>query len=172
MQYAVNAVFSVGYTRSMLYSVYGTRWKLVILAGRDPDGQINFVLLRDGEVEDNKLRDQKRWGKSSWKTGTWSISCVSQSTIPDTAGMSPNLACNHTDTRSSQSNHASCTPDFSFTLVSSKLFSSSSAISLFLVHNSTIIAEQKVKSSLCILPCHDHEVTPNTAYTEYSSHWR
>ena len=49
--------------------------------------------------------------------------------------------------------------------------------SLFLIHNSTIIAEHKVKSSLSISPCHDHELTlstsihqvqhtPNTAYTQ------
>jgi len=42
--------------------------------------------------------------------------------------------------------------------------------SLFLVHNSTIIAEYKVKSSLSISPWHDHELTPSTAYTEYSIH--
>jgi len=43
-------------------------------------------------------------------------------------------------------------------------------ISLFLVHNSTIIAEHEVKSSLSISPCHDHELTTSTAYTEYSIH--
>jgi len=42
--------------------------------------------------------------------------------------------------------------------------------SLFLVHNCTIITEHNVKSSLPISPCHDHELTPSTAYTEYSIH--
>jgi len=42
--------------------------------------------------------------------------------------------------------------------------------SLFLVHNSTIITEHKVKSSCSISPCHDHELTPCTAYMEYSIH--
>jgi len=43
--------------------------------------------------------------------------------------------------------------------------------SLFsLIHNSTIIAEYNVKSSLSISPCHDHELIPSTAYTEYSIH--
>jgi hypothetical protein len=37
--------------------------------------------------------------------------------------------------------------------------------SLFLVLNSTIIAEHNVKSSLSISPCHDHELTPSSAYT-------
>jgi len=108
------------------------------------------------------------------KLGRKRISCLSQFTIPDAAGTSPDLACNNTDTRSSQPNHASHTPDFSYALVSSTSFSSWSPISLFLVHNSTIIAEHKVKSSLSISPRHDHEFTPSTAYTEYteySIHW-
>jgi len=53
---------------------------------------------------------------------------------------------------------------------SSTSFPSPSPISLFLVHNSTIIAEHKVKSSLSISPCPDHQLTPSTAYTEYSIH--
>jgi len=35
---------------------------------------------------------------------------------------------------------------------------------------STIIAEHKVMSSLSISPCHDHELTPVQAYTQYSIH--
>jgi len=38
--------------------------------------------------------------------------------------------------------------------------------SLLIVLNSTIIAEHKVKSTLSISPCHDHQLTPSTAYTE------
>jgi hypothetical protein len=83
--------------------------------------------------------------------------------------MSPDPACNYTDTRSSQPNQVGGTPDLSYLLVSTS-FSFSSPVSLFLVHNSTIIAEHKVKSSLSISPCHDHELTPSTAYTEYSIH--
>ena len=88
------------------------------------------------------------------------------------AGTSPDPARTNTDTRSSQPNQASRNPDLSYPLVSSRSFSSSSLISLFLVHNSTIIAEHKVKSSLSISPWHDHELTPITAYTEYSIHPR
>jgi len=98
------------------------------------------------------------------------ILCASQFTIPDTGGMSSDPVCNYTDTRSSQPNPASRTPDYSYPLVSSTLFSASSPISLFLVHNSTIIAEHKVTSSLSISPCHDHELAPSIAYTEYSIH--
>jgi len=109
-------------------------------------------------------------GNHHEKLGLRRISCASQFTIPNTKGTSPDPACNYTDTRSSQPNQASRTPDFSYPLVSSTSFSSSSPISLFLVHNSTIIAEHKVKSCLSISPCHDHELTPSTAYAKYSIH--
>jgi len=99
------------------------------------------------------------------KLGLKRISCASQFTTPDMAGTSPDPACNNTDTRSSQPNQASCTPDLSYPLVSSTSFSSSSPISLFVIHISTIIAEHKVKSSLSISPWHDHELTPSTAST-------
>jgi len=109
-------------------------------------------------------------GNHHEQLGLRRISCVSQLTIPNMAGTSPHPACNYTETRFSQPNQASRTPDFSYPLALSTLFSSSSLISLFLIHNSTIIAEHKVKSSFSISPCHVHELTPSTAYTEYSIH--
>jgi hypothetical protein len=84
------------------------------------------------------------WVNYHEKLGLKRISCASQFTIPDTAGTSPNAACNYTDTRSSQPNHACHTPDISYPLVSSPSFSTGSRIFLFLVHNSTIIEERKV----------------------------
>jgi len=39
-------------------------------------------------------------------------------------------------------------------------------LSLFHVHNFSIIPEQKVKLSLSITPCHDHEFTLSTSYTK------
>jgi hypothetical protein len=118
-----------------------------------------------------KLRSRKREmrgyeGNHHEKLGLKRISCARQLTIPYAAGKSPDRACNYTDTRSSQPNQASRTWDFSYPLVFSILFSSS-PISLFLVYNSTIITEHKVKSSFSISPCHDHELTPSKAYTEY-----
>jgi hypothetical protein len=44
-------------------------------------------------------------------------------------------------------------------------------ISLFLVQNSTINAEPKVKSSLSIAIYHDHELTVSKAYAKYTIHW-
>jgi len=140
------------------------------MAWRDREGSLNFVFLGDGRLEDEKERDERRWGNDHDKLGLKRISCARQFTIPDTAGISPDPACDYTDTRSSQPNQASHTLDFSYLLVSCTSFSSSSPICLFLVHNSTIIAEHKVKSSLSISPCHDHEFTLSTAYTEYSIH--
>jgi len=98
------------------------------------------------------------------------ISCVSQFTIPVKAGTSPNLVSSHTDTRSSESTKVSRTTDILYPLVSSSSFSCSSPISLLLLHNSTIIAECKVQSSLPISPFHDHQLTPSAASTEYSIH--
>jgi len=47
-------------------------------------------------------------------------------------------------------------------------FPPSPLISLFLMLNSTITKEHEVKSSLYISPSHNDELTPSTAYTEYS----
>jgi len=64
--------------------------------------------------------------------------------------------CQFTRTRNSLS------PSFSW------WFPPSPLISPFLVLNSTITSEHKVKLSLSISPCHNHELTPSTAYTKYS----
>jgi len=118
-----------------------------------------------------RRREMRRDGATHHdEQGLERISCASQFTITYTAGMSPDWACNDTDTRSSHPKIVSCTPVFSFPLLSSTSFSSSSPISLILVHNSTIITEYKVKSSLSISPWQDHELTPSTAYAEYSIH--
>jgi len=98
------------------------------------------------------------------------ILCATQFSIPNTGGMSPDWVCNYTDTRSSQPNPASRTHAYSYSHVSSTSFSSASPISLFLVLNFTFIAEHKVKSSLSIAPCHDHELALSIVYTEYSIH--
>jgi len=64
-------------------------------------------------------------GNHNEKLGLKRILCASELSIPDTAGMSPDPACNNPDTRSSQPNQASFTPDFLYALVSSTSFSSS-----------------------------------------------
>jgi len=79
-------------------------------------------------------------GNHHEELGLKRISCVSKWTIPDQAGMSPVPAGYYTDTRSSKPNQGSSTPDFSQLLISSISFSSSSPISLIVVHISTIIA--------------------------------
>jgi len=53
-------------------------------------------------------------------------------------------------------------PHFSWWLLPSPL------LLLFRVINSTINYEHEGKSFLPIPPCHDHELTPSTAYTKYS----
>ena len=122
-----------------------------------------------------ELRTRKRemrgyGGNHHEKLGLKRISCGSQFNIPDMAAISPDPACNYTVTRSSQPKQVSRTPDFAYTLVILHIVLIFIHISLFLIHNSTIIAEHKVMSSLSISPCHDHELTLSTAFTEYSIH--
>ena len=109
-------------------------------------------------------------GNHHEKLGLTRISGASPFNIPDMAVKSPDPACNYTNTRSFQPNEASRTQDFSYPLVSSTSFSSASLICLFLLHNSTIIAEYRVNSSRSISRCQYHELSPSTAYTEYSIH--
>jgi len=106
-------------------------------------------------------------GNHHEKLGLKRILYASQFTSPYTACTSPDPAHNYPKTRCSQPNQASRTPDVSYILVSTTSCSSSSPISHFLVHNSNIITEHKVNLSLSISRCHDHELTPSTAYTEY-----
>jgi len=104
--------------------------------------------------------------------------CVrSQLTIPDTAGTGPDLAGNNTDTRSSQSNQASRNPVFSYPLVSSTLFSSSSPSLSF--SSTTLPSSQNTKLShpslslaAMLMSWHRVQHTPNTAYTKYIIHQR
>jgi len=160
MQYSVYAVLGVCHTRCLL----------VIMAWRDSKRRLNFIFSGDGRVEDENEKAQSIWGNHHRKLGLKRISCASLFTIPDTACTTPDTGCHYIDTRSSQHNQASRTPDFSYPLVSSTSFSYSSPISLFLVHNSIIIAETKVKSSLSNSLSHDHELTVSTAYAKYSIH--
>jgi hypothetical protein len=136
----------------------------------DGERWLNFIFRGDGSVEDQTERNESRWGISSKETGTWRISYTSQFTIPRTTRTRTNQTCNNSDSMSATPNKVSCTPCISYLLISSKLLSSSSSASLFLVHNSTIIADHKVKSSLSLSPCHHHALTLSTAYTEYSIH--
>jgi len=96
------------------------------------------------------------------------MECAIQFAIPNTVGTRPDPVYNNTNMKPSQPNQASSNADFSYLLISSTSFSSSAPMSFFLMHNSTFIAEHKVKSSLSISPCHDHELTTSTAYTESS----
>jgi hypothetical protein len=104
------------------------------------------------------------------KLGLERILCASQFTIPDKAGTSPNLACNNTVTWSSQSNHTRSTPHFSVLLISSISFSSPSPNFYLPIHNSNVIAEHTVMSSLAMSPFDDTQLILMTAYTMYDIH--
>jgi hypothetical protein len=122
------------------------------------------------ELRTQKGEMREYGGNHYEKLGLKRISCASQFPIPDMEGMSPDPACSYRDTRSSQRNLGRHTPDFAYTLIFLHIVLNFIPISLFLVHNSTIIAEFTVQSFLSVSPCHDHGMTPSTAYTEYSIH--
>jgi len=165
MQYVVYALPSVYSTRCMLYSVLtlhqGMVWET---------GTAYIAVLADGRVQHAKERDEKRWGKSSWAMGTERILCVSQFTIPNTAGRSPDLVFNYTAMRSSQLNLSNNTPEFSHSLASSTSFSSSS---LHPSHSRPLQSSQITKLSHPSLSLHAMIMSwhPVQAYTEYSIHW-
>jgi len=120
-----------------------------------------------------ELRTRKRemradGGNHYEKLGLERILCARQPTIPDTAGTCPDLVCNFTDMRSSQPNQAGCTPDFSYPLLSSTLFSTSSLSLSFLSTTLPSLQNTKLSHSSLSLQCHDHELTLSTACTEYS----
>jgi len=140
-----------------------TQYYLMIMAWSDTEGKLDFVFLGDGRVEHKKDRDRGNGGNHEEKLGLKEIWCVSRFTITDTADTSPHPVGHYTDLMTSEPKQASRAPDISYPLGPSLMFWSSSSISLFLALNSTIIAEQIVKSSLSISPCHDHELTPSTA---------
>jgi len=92
------------------------------------------------ELSTRKREFRGDGGNHDEKLGLKKISCGSQFTILDTAGMSPEPAGNHTNMTKSKPNPASRTPGLSHPLVFSISFSSSSLISPFVVHISSIIA--------------------------------
>ena len=161
----------LGWWKYSVYAVLGVNsWPWHGVIERDDLTSCSYVME---ELSTTKRQMRGEGGNHYEKLGLKWISCWSQFTIPDTAGTSPNWGGNNTDMRSSEPNLARCTPDFAYPLVSSLLFSSSIHITLFLVHHSTMIAEQKVQSSLSISRCHDHELTLSTAFISKMqfSHW-
>ena len=96
------------------------------------------------------------------------MSCGSQLTIPDTAGTSPDPAGTNTHTRSSNPirqvilliPHSRLYPPYRSHLHPPSLSFSSTTL--------PSSQEHKAKSSLSISPCHNHKLTPSTAYTKYS----
>lgn len=90
------------------------------------------------------------------------ISCLSQVNIAFTAGKNTNM-------RDFKQQQASRTPDVPYPLVSSILLLSLPP-AVLLVHNSTIIIEHLVQTSLSISPCPDDKFRPSTAYTKCIIH--
>ena len=99
------------------------------------------------------------------------ISCASQFLIPDLVGTSSNLLCNNTETRSSKPIQASCTPAFSYPLVSSITFSTSPpsrSLSSTIQPSSQNTTLGHLLLSLLAMMMSGHRVqhTPSTASTQ------
>jgi len=177
MLYLVYAVLGVCCTRCMLYSVYAVLgvccpWcQLVIMTWRDREGWLNFVFCNDSRVLDEKKRngdeDENDMENTSgheksgvqqaclgWKDFVLMLLQAGSGLVPAISEM-VNLLAHRTLSR----------PSFLW------WFRPFPLISLFLVLNSTIILEHKVKSSVPILWCHNQESTLSTASTEYSILW-
>ena len=114
-------------------------------------------------------------GNTHEKLGYKRISCARQFTLSNMAGMSPNPACHYTDTRSSQPNQASRIPDFSYPLVCSTSFSSSSPSPSFSFttlpsSQNTKLSHPSVSLHAMIMSLHRLQHTPSTPYTKYCIH--
>jgi len=162
--------------RCMLYSVYAAlsvnSWWWhgniemddVTLCSCD-DGRVGDKKERDGDEDESDMEDMSGYEKSGVRLAwlgvevTWlgledHVSVLvpaGSGLVPAVSGMVNWLA-----------HEIVSSPSFSW------WFPPSPLISLFLVLNSTITKEHEVKSSLSISPCHNHELTPSTAYTKYS----
>ena len=102
-------------------------------------------------------------------------SCVSQLMFPDMASTSSDLAYLYTDKKHSLFNQACHTPDFSYPLISSILFPSSSPMFLSraqLYHHrkNTKWGHPSLSLHAMIMSGHWLQHTPSTAYTKYSIH--
>ena len=105
-------------------------------------------------------------GNHDEELGLQRISYVSQYTIPNVAGTSADLMCNYTDRSSPKPNQASRTPDFSYPLVSSTLFSSLSPSLSFLSTTLPSLQNTKIRYSclsvnVMIMSVHRVQHTPS-----------
>jgi hypothetical protein len=102
MLYSVYAVVSIFCTRCIPYTVY----TVLGVHSRSWHGKTEIDDLTSSSLVMVEMRTRKREMRGEWanhheKLGFKKIICACQITIPYTAGMSHDPACNHTDTRSS-----------------------------------------------------------------------
>ena len=138
------------------------------LAWRDREGWLNIMFLGDGRVEVKNNRVERRWEiimrNWDWREfrvqvnlpiqilqvllRIWRVITLMQGLQTPIGQVIP------------LSSHIGSYPPYQINL---------NPPFLILVHNSTIITEHKVKSSISISACHDHKLMPSTAYSEYCS---
>jgi len=128
----------------------------MIMAWSDRKGWLNFVFLGDGRVKDEKERLESRWEiiLRNWDSREFCVQVnlpflIRQIRVPIRRVI--------TTIRGLLNPIRHVVPLVSHIRSYPPYRSHLHPLSLFLVHNSTIIAEHKVKSSLFISPCLDQE---------------
>jgi len=169
MLYSVYAVLGVCCTWCMLYLMYAAlsvnSWWWHGEIERD---DLTLCSCDDGRVVDEKERDGGwGWERYGGYERVWDIrstTCLIGFRRPRIGVITRRIGTRTCRIGDGQLTHTqnSLSPSVSW------WFPPSSMISLCLVLNSTITWEQEVKSSHSISPCHNHEITPSTAYTKYS----
>jgi len=130
------------------------------------------VFLGNGRVEDEKERDQRRWETILWYWGLGEYPVRQHLAIPIWQARLP-IQQEITQIQGLPFRIRPVVPLISHIHSHAPYHLHLHPPSFSLVHNSTIIAEHKVKSYLSISPCHDHVLTPSTsihtveAYTKY-----
>jgi hypothetical protein len=152
--YILNLVYTIlGVFLYLIYAVVSVdRWSVHNEIASD-----DFTSYSKGMVElRTRMRempgDRRNHDETLRRRG---MLCASQFTISNMARRDSDPVCNSTNMWASKPNQASNTPEFSYPFLSSTSFSFSSPIALSLVHNSTMFADHKTKSSLSLCQCHD-----------------
>jgi len=113
---------------------------------------------------------KKDCGDCHERQGHMRIVYAGQCTIPDMAGRTPDAVDQNTEMKSCNTDQVYWIP--AYHNCSYPIYHWHHCMpSLFFIHNTTIITEYKLKSSLSISPYHCHETKLSIAYTKSSKHW-
>jgi len=165
----VCSIWCMQYQVYTILGVYCTRCWQMIMACRDRSGELSFVFIDHGRVEDEKLSDRRRWEViiRNWD----SAACRVRVDLPlPTRLVQLPIQASTTLIQGRLNPNRQVLPHISHICSYRPYYAHLHPPSLFLVHYSTIIAEHIVESSLSISPCHDFQLTLSTTYTKSGIH--